>query len=161
MKLIQSISKFQIKIIINLIYLGIPTIVKLVIKSKVNMDFTSNLRVCSKASGMSHFHNKNSHFRVVLPTNDVFSNRKNLNFQLQVLHIRIDSKFLPMYLKSNIIRKIYLYSNQEVILGEMDIFISQNEDNSDLMKDVSKDVSLDPLVQISNLNKKFKEEEIT
>merc|ERR1712148_95135 len=43
----------------------------------------------------------------------------------------------------------------------MDTFISQNEDNSDLMKDVSKDVSLDPLVLTSNLNKKFKEEEIT
>ena len=74
------------------LFKGIPTIVKLVIKSKVNMDFTSNLRVSSKASGMSHFHNKNSHFRVVLPTNDVFK-QKNLNFQLQVLHIRIDSKF--------------------------------------------------------------------
>ena len=61
-----------------------------------------------------------------------------------------------MYLKSNIIRKIYLYSNQEVILGEMDIFISQNKDNSDLMKDVSKDVSLDPLVLISNLKKSLK-----
>ena len=54
------------------LFKGIPTIVKLVIKSKGKMDFTSNLRVSSKAPGMSHFHNKNSHFRVVLPSNDVF-----------------------------------------------------------------------------------------
>ena len=54
-----------------------------------------------------------------------------------------------------------MYSDPEVILGEMEVFTSQNEDNSDLMKDVSEDVSLDPLVLISNLNKRFKREEIT
>ena len=54
-----------------------------------------------------------------------------------------------------------MYSNQEVILGEREVFTSQNEDNSDLMKDVSEDVSLDLLVLISNLNKRFKREEIT
>ena len=43
----------------------------------------------------------------------------------------------------------------------MHVFISQNEDNSDLMKDVSEDMSLDLLVLISNLNKRFKREEIT
>ena len=34
---------------------GIPTILKLIIKSKKVMDFTSNLRVSSNASGTSHF----------------------------------------------------------------------------------------------------------
>ena len=43
----------------------------------------------------------------------------------------------------------------------MEVFTSQNEDNSDLMKDVSEDVSLDPLVLISNLNKRFKREEVS
>ena len=56
---------------------------------------------------------------------------------------------------------MYLFSDQEVILGEMEVFTSENEDNSDLMKDVSDDVSLDPLVLISNLNKRFREEDIT
>ena len=124
------------------------------------MDFTSNLRVSSKAPGMSHFHNKNSHFRVVLPSNDVFQTEES---QLSIASITYPNRFkvLPRYLKSNIIRKIYLYSDQEVILGEMEVFTSQNEDNSDLMKDVSEDVSLDPLVLISNLNKRFKREEVS
>ena len=56
---------------------------------------------------------------------------------------------------------MYLFSDQEVIIGEMEVFTSKNEDNSDLMKDVSDDVSLDPLVLISNLNKRFREEDIT
>ena len=34
----------------------------------------------------------------------------------------------------------------------MDVFTRENEDNSALMKDVCDDVSLDPLVLISNLN---------
>ena len=69
------------------------------------MDFTSNLRVSSKASGMSHFHNKNSHFRVVLPTNDVFQTEKS---QLSIASITYPNRFkvLPMYLKSNIIRQL-------------------------------------------------------
>lgn len=142
------------------LFKGITTIVKLVIKSKIKIDFTSNLCVSSKATGMSDFHNKNSHFRVVLPSNDVFQTE---NSQLSIASITYPNRFkvLPRYLKSNIIRKIYLYSDQQVILGEMEVFISENEDNSDLMKDVSEDGSLDPLVLISNLNKRFKREEIT
>ena len=124
------------------------------------MDFTSNLRVSSKAPGTSHFYNKNSNFRVVLPSNDVFQTEKS---QLSIASITYPNRFkvLPKYLKSNIIKRIYLYSNQEVVIGEMDIFSSENEDNSDLMKDISKDLSLDPLVVISNLNKRFKEEDMT
>ena len=43
-----------------------------------------------------------------------------------------------------------------LFLGKMECFSSDNEDNSDLMKDVSDDVSLDPFVLISNLNKRFR-----
>ena len=39
----------------------------------------------------------------------------------------------------------------------MEIFSSQHEDNSDLKVDISDDVSLDPLVLIANLNKRFKD----
>ena len=54
-----------------------------------------------------------------------------------------------------------MYSDQEVIIGEMEVFIGQNKDNHDLMKEFSEDVSLDPLALISNQNKKLGEEEIT
>ena len=96
----------------------------------------------------------------LFPSNDVFHTEK---YQLSIASITYPNSFkvLPKYLNSNIIKRIYLYSNQEVIIGEMDIFSSRNEDNSDLMKDINKDLSLDPLVMISNLNKKFKEEDIT
>ena len=142
------------------LFKGTCTIVKLIINSKIKMDFHSNLRVSSLAPGMSHFHNKNFPFRVVLPSNDGFQTEKS---QLSITSITYPNRFkvLPRYLKSNILRKIYLYSDQEVLLGEMKVFIGQNEDNFDLMKDVSEDVSLDPLVLISTLNKKFREEEIT
>ena len=44
--------------------------------------------------------------------------------------------------KSNIIEK--MYSDQEVVLGEMEVFTSYNEDNSYLMKGVNDDLSFDP-----------------
>ena len=135
---------------------GIPTIVKLIIKSKIEMDFTSNIQVSSNAPGISHFYNKNSYFRVALPSNEVFQAEKS---QLSISSITYPNRFkvLPKYLNSNIIKKIYLYSNQNVILGEMEIFSSQYEDNSDLTVDISDDVSLDPLVMVTNLNKRFKD----
>ena len=43
----------------------------------------------------------------------------------------------------------------------MKVFISPNEDNSDLMNDVSDNVSLGSLLLISNLNKQSREEDIT
>ena len=69
------------------------------------MDFTSNLRVSSKAPGTSHFYNKNSNFRVVLPSNDVFQTEKS---QLSIASITYPNRFkvLPKYLESNIIKKI-------------------------------------------------------
>ena len=89
---------------------GIPTIVKLIIKSKIEMDFTSNLQVSSKAPGISHFYNKNSFFRVALPSNEVFQGEKS---QLSISSITYPNRFkvLPKYLNSNIIIKIYPYSN--------------------------------------------------
>ena len=39
----------------------------------------------------------------------------------------------------------------------MEIFSCQYEDNSDLEVDISDDVSLDPLVLVNNLNKRFKD----
>ena len=39
----------------------------------------------------------------------------------------------------------------------MEFFSSQYEDNSDIKFDISDDVSLDPLVLIANLNKRFKD----
>ena len=94
------------------------------------MDFTSNLQVSSKAPGISHFYNKNSYFRVSLPSNEVFQAEKS---QLSISSITYPNRFkvLPKYQNSNIIAKISLYSNQNVILGEMEIFSSQYEDNSD------------------------------
>ena len=138
------------------LFQGIPTIVKLIIKSKLEMDFTSNLQVSSKAPGISHFYNKNSYFRVSLPSNEVFQAEKS---QLSISSITYPNRFkvLPKYLNSDIITKIYLYSNQNVIPGEMEIFSSQYEDNSDLEVDISDDVSLDPLVLVTNLNKRFKD----
>ena len=130
--------------------------IKGTIKSKIEMDFTSNLQVSSKAPGISHFYNKNSYFRVVLPSNDILKAEKS---QLSISSITYPNRFkvLPNYLNSNIITKMLLYANENVIIGEMEMFSSQYENNSDLLIDISDDVSLDPLVMIANLNKKFKD----
>ena len=136
---------------------GIPTIVKLIIKSQVKMDFTSNLRVSSKALGTSHFHNKNSFFRVVIPGNDLFQSEES---QLSISSITYPNRFkiLPEYLNSKYIRTYFMYSNENVIFNEMQINSSKQEFAS--LKDVSLDVSLDPLTLVSNLNKKFEKENI-
>ena len=49
-----------------------------------------------------------------------------------------------------------MYFDQLAILSKIEVFISQNEDNSALMKDVSEDMSLNHLVLISNVNQRFK-----
>ena len=135
---------------------GIPTIVKLIIKSKPEMDFTSNLRVSSTALGTMHFHNKNSNFRVVLPTNDIFRPEKS---KLSIASITYPNRFkvLPKYLKSNLIRKIYLYSDHHVNEFDMNFFM---EEDPELSVDISNDLSLDPVTLITNLNKKFKKDNI-
>ena len=120
------------------------------------MDFTSNLRVSSKAPGTLHFQNENSSFRVVLPSNDIFQSE---NSQLSISSITYPNQFkvLPKYLKSDKIRKIFLYSDQKVDEFNMDFF---TEDDPELTEDVANAVSLDPNVFISNFNKKFKKEKI-
>ena len=138
------------------LFQGIPTIVKLIIRSKVTMDFTSNLRVSSKAPGTLQFQNKNSSFRVVLPSNDIFQSE---NSQLSISSITYPNQFkvLPKYLKSDKIRKIFLYSDQKVDEFNMNFF---TEDDPELTEDIANAVSLDPNVLISNFNKKFKKEKI-
>ena len=54
------------------------------------MDFTSNLRVSSKAPGTLHFQNENSSFRVVLPSNDIFQSE---NPQLSISSITYPNQF--------------------------------------------------------------------
>ena len=55
---------------------------------------------------------------------------------------QLQNIFYVRHLKSNIIKRIYLNSDQEVILGEIEVFTSENEDNYDFIKDVSNAVSL-------------------
>ena len=42
----------------------------------------------------------------------------------------------------------------------MEVFTSYNDDNSELMKYVSDDVSLDPFVLVSKFNKRLRKEDI-
>ena len=115
------------------------------------MDFTSNLRVSSRAPGTLHFQNTNSNFRVVLPSNEIFQSEKS---QLSVASITYPNRFkvLPKYLKSDNIRKIFLYNDQTVDEFLMNFF---TEEDPELTVDVSYDGSLDPETLISNSNKKI------
>ena len=85
------------------LFKGIPKIVKLVIKFKVKMYLTSNLCVSSKVPVTSHFYNKDSHFRIVLQSNDIFQIGKS---QVPIASITYPNRFnvLPKYLKSNAIK---------------------------------------------------------
>ena len=102
------------------LFKGIPTILKLVIKSQPVMDFTSNLRVSSKVQIISNFYNKNSFFRVILPQNDIFQSETS---QLSISSITYPNRFkvLPEYLKARYITTFFMYSNQNIILSEMQI----------------------------------------
>ena len=133
---------------------GIPTIIKLIIRSEVKMDFTSNLRVSSRALGTSNFYNKNSFFRVMNHGYDIFQSETS---ELSITSITYPNRFkvLPEYLNSNHITTYFMYSNQNVIVDEMKISSNDNH-----LKDISLDVSLDPLVMVSNLNKTFDKENI-
>ena len=135
---------------------GIPTIVKLIIRSKIEMDFTSNLRVSSRAPSTVYFQNRNSSFRVVLPSNDLFQYEKS---QLSIASITYPNRFkvLPKYLKSNYIRKVFLYTNQNVDEFNMNFF---TEADPELTVDIGNDVSLNPDVLVSNFNKKFLNEQL-
>ena len=137
---------------------GIPTIIKLIIKSQVKMDFTSNVRVSSKASGISNFPNKNSFFRVVIPTNDIFQSEKS---QISISSITYPNRFklLPEYLNAKCVRTYFMYSDENIILSEMEISSSSRKDST-FSKDITSDLSLDPLTLINNFNKRFEKEEI-
>ncbi len=137
---------------------GIPTVINLIIKSQVKMDFTSNVRVSSKASGISNFPNKNSFFWVVIPTNDIFQSEKS---QISISSITYPNRFklLPEYLNAKCVRTYFMYSDENIILSEMEISSSSKKDST-FSKDITSDLSLDPLTLINNFNKRFKKEEI-
>ena len=120
------------------------------------MDFTSNLRVSSRAPSTVYFQNRNSSFRVVLPSNDLFQYEKS---QLSIASITYPNRFkvLPKYLKSNHIRKVFLYTNQNVDEFNMNFF---TEADPELTVDIGNDVSLNPDVLVSNFNKKFLNEQL-
>ena len=115
------------------------------------MDFTSNLRVSSRAPSTVYFQNRNSSFRVVLPSNDLFQYEKS---QLSIASITYPNRFkvLPNYLKSNYIRKVLLYSNQNVDEFNMNFFA---EADPELTVDIGNDVFLNRDVLVSNFDKKF------
>ena len=129
---------------------GIPTIIKLIIKSQVKMDFTSNVRVSSKASGISNFPNKNSFFRVVIPTNDIFQSEKS---QISISSITYPNRFklLPEYLNAKCIRAYFMYSYENVISRDVEIFSSSKKDSA-FSKDTTSDLFLDPLRLINIFN---------
>ena len=122
------------------------------------MDFTSNVRVSSKASGISNFPNKNSFFRVVIPTNDIFQSEKS---QISISSITYPNRFklLPEYLNAKCVRTYFMYSDENIILSEMEISSASRKDST-FSKDITSDLSLDPLTLINNFNKRFENEEI-
>ena len=92
----------------------------------------------------------------MLPSNEIFQSEKS---QLSIASITYPNRFkvLPKYLKSDNIRKIFLYNDQTVDEFLMNFF---TEEDPELTVDVSYDVSLDPETLISNFNKKFRNEKI-
>ena len=92
----------------------------------------------------------------MLPSNDLFQYEKS---QLSIANITYPNRFkvLPKYLKSNFIRKVFLYTNQNVNEFNMNFF---TEADPELTVDIGNDVSLNPDVLISNFNKKFLNEQL-
>ena len=60
-------------------------------------------------------------------------------------------------MKSNYIRKVFLYTNQNVDEFNMNFF---TEADPELTVDIGNDVSLNPDVLVSNFNKKFLNEQL-
>ena len=52
-----------------------------------------------------------------------------------------------------------MYSEQGLIFGKIELLASYNEDNFELIKDVTDYVSWNPFVLTSNSNKRFGEED--
>ena len=87
----------------------------------------------------------------MLPSNDLFQYKKS---QLSIASITYPNRFkvLPNYLKSNYIRKVLLYSNQNVDEFNMNFFA---EADPELTVDIGNDVFLNRDVLVSNFDKKF------
>ena len=134
------------------LYKDTPTIVKLIIKSDVEMDFTRNLRVSNSANNISNFKNKNSLFRVNIPTNEIFQSETSL---LSISSITYPNRFkvLPSYLNADEIKRIYLYSKDH-------FNPSYSIKNSYEIKNIASDISVDPVLLTSNLTKKINAERI-
>ncbi len=102
----------------------------------------------------------------MIPGHDVFQSESS---ELSISSITYPNRFkvLPEYLNSNHITTYFMYSNERVIVNEMKI--NSFDKHLDIkckkmqctnLKNVSLDVSLDPLVMASNLNKTFEKENI-
>ena len=81
---------------------GVQTIVKLILKTEADMDFTLNLRVSNQALSVSNFPNRNSLFRVHIPSTEIFQSELS---EMSVASITYPNRLivLPSYLSSNII----------------------------------------------------------
>ena len=110
------------------------------------MDFSSNLRVSNKASSISNFQNTNAMFRIDPPSNEIFQQE---NSKLSISSITYPNRFkiLPSYLKSNVIKILYMYSD--------DHFSNTTMGNVPIEKDISPHISNDPKVLFKNFNNKL------
>ena len=123
-----------------------PTIVKLIIKSQSKMDFTSNLRVSSKALPPASFYNKKSLFRVTLPSNEKFQSKSS---KICISSVTYPNRFklLPSYLNAGEIKAIFMYAKD-------DFNLSHNLESSKSIN-VNSFLSNDPKILVNNLNNIF------
>ena len=121
------------------------------------MAFTSNLRVSNAAPNVSNFHNKNSFFRVNIPSNEIFQSQ---TAELSISSISYPNRFkiLPRYLNAGEIKRIFLYSEDNYSSHSIQDKFSSSSFSE--VKDVSSDIVEDPVPLTSNLNKTFKLENI-
>ena len=110
------------------------------------MDFTSNLRVSSKATPPASFRNKNSLFRVTLPSNEIFQSESS---KMCISSVTYPNRFnlLPSYLNANEIKVIYMYAKNNFSLARMKM-----EPTS---KKITAYLSNDPKLLINNFNNIF------
>ena len=118
-----------------------PTILKLVIRSQTEMNFTSNLRVSNKAPSTSYFYNTNSLFRVNLPSNEIFQSETS---EIAISSVTYPNRFklLPSYLKADVIKSLYMYSKNQFSRNAMEL--------GALVKDVNSVISNDPNILVNN-----------
>ena len=111
------------------------------------MDFTSNLRISNQALSVSNFPNRNSFFRVNIPSNEIFQSELS---EMSAASITYSNEFkvLPSYLNSNIINRFYMYSGDLFSVNSMQLNDSKRGPSS--INDISSDVSHDPHVFIKS-----------